>query len=1103
MAQPSRIRDNSMYGTVADFLRDKIQDGSALSIVSAYFTIYAFDKLKAELTDIKELRFLFGEPSFIHRLDPEKTKSKAFQLTEAGLKLQNYLPQKEIAKACAEWIQEKVKIQSVRKSNFLHGKMYYIEKDGSEDAIIGSSNFTARGLGLSKTTSNIELNLEVDSKSDCADLKTWFDSLWESDQVEDVTAEVLRNLANAYQDKDPEFIYYKTLYHLFEDFLKDATDTAFAQANPKFQETEIWQKLYAFQKHGVQACIQKLKAYDGCIIADSVGLGKTYEALAIIKYFELRNANVLVLCPKKLEKNWTLYPIHFRRRRNPLKADRFRYNVLAHTDLSRDSGESNGIDLAQHEWDGYDLVVIDESHNFRNRSTNTLDQDGKLVRKSRYNKLLEDVIQSGGKTQVLMLSATPVNNQLTDLDNQICLITEDRDDAFRTTGISSIRGTLNTAQSRFDTWTAETEQMPEKSQKQENLAESLNADFFALLDRLTIARSRTHVINFYENAIEEIGQFPDREPPKSIFPEIDLQGKFPTYQTISHQIDGYQLAIFNPSRYIRQECRHHYGERLLQQREFNLIGMMKVNFLKRLESSVYSFATTLERTLKDIKDLEADINKFVNSAADIDAKENSFDSLAETPEEYGEDDDLQTGVQAGKNQTYLYEHLDLDAWLADLRDDRTQLDKIYKIAENITSDRDAKLEQLKQRIAAKVQNPTKNRDGKENRKVLVFTAFADTANYLYDNLREWAEETLNIESAVVTGGASRSELVRNDFDEILTNFSPISKERDEGETKGEDELPEIDLLIATDCISEGQNLQDCDYLINYDIHWNPVRIIQRFGRIDRIGSKNKKIHLINFWPTPELDVYINLKPRVEARMALVNLTATGDDDLLSLTEKESMEQVWTHRDEQLRRMQTEILDFEDIEEQLNLNQFTLDDFRAQLLNYLRENEVKLRDAPLGLYAVTAPLTRDGLPINIKPGVIFCLRQVSETEDDTESEKLNPIHPYYLVHISDEGEVSIGFTNPKRILERFSMLCIEKKQHDQNLCHWFNKETDNGSDMTIYEMLLNAALNSIREAYNRKVNDQLDSSPDALLPTADSQITEKTEFELVTWLVIGR
>ena len=1085
-----------MYGTVANFLKDKIQDGASLSFVSAYFTINAFNALRDSLMDIDNLRFLFGEPNIVGGMDPSKTESKAFRLTEEGLGLRNELSQNEIAKACSEWIEKKVKIKSVRQTNFLHGKMYYIEKNGSEDAIIGSSNFTVRGLGLSEKASNIELNLEVDSKSDCADLKTWFDNLWESDQVVDVTDEVLQNLANAYQDKDPEFIYYKTLYHLFEDFLKDATDAEFAQANPKFQETEIWQKLFAFQKHGVQACIQKLKAYNGCIIADSVGLGKTYEALAIIKYFELRNANVLVLCPKKLKQNWTLYSLNYNRKHNPFKKDNFRYTVQAHTDLT-DRGPSD------YEWDAFDLVVIDESHNFRNRPTNKYGEAGNLIRKSRYNKLLEDIIQSGCKTQVLMLSATPVNNRLTDLENQIRLITEDRDDAFYQTGIPSIGRTLNTAQGRFEKWTDETEGLPNPSNRQDSLSESLNADFFTLLDRLTIARSRTHIENFYRDTIDQIGGFPDRDDPQSIFPEIDLQGNFPTYQTISTQIDGYKLARFIPSNYIRPECLHHYVEGLLRQREFNLIGMMKVNFLKRLESSVYSFATTLERTINEITKLESDIEDFLNGEA---KKEVGFDPLAEAEEEYGDDEDqeLQAGIEAGKNQFYPFEHLDLDAWLTDLRRDKMQLEKIHKNANNITAERDAKLEQLKQLISEKVQNPITNKDGKENRKILVFTAFADTANYLYDNLHTWATETLNIESAVVTGGASRNNLVRNDFDEILTNFSPISKEREDNESEGEDELPEIDLLIATDCISEGQNLQDCDYLINYDIHWNPVRIIQRFGRIDRIGSRNEKVHLVNFWPTPELDEYINLKPRVEARMALVNLTATGDDDLLSLENTdESLEQVWTHRDEQLRRMQTEVLDFEDIEEQLNLNQFTLDDFRAQLLNYLREDEGKLRDASLGLYAVTAPLTHGGVPVNIKPGIIFCLRKTGETGDDNEGNKLNPIHPYYLLHISDHGEVSIGFTNPKRILECFSQLCIGKTDYDRNLCHWFNEETDNGNDMTIYEMLLDTALNSIRKEYNRKVNDQLDASADALLPTADSQITEKTEFELVTWLVIAR
>ena len=1090
MSNKSNIRDNDMYGTVAEFLRDKIVDGSRLSFVSAYFTINAFHQLKDKLTHIDGLRFLFGEPTFIQSLDPTKTDSKVFRLTEEGLALDNYLPQKEIAKACAEWIEDKVEIRSVAKSNFLHGKMYYIEKDGGEDAIIGSSNFTVRGLGLNEKRSNIELNLEVDSKSDCGDLKTWFDNLWESDQVQDVKDDVLRYLENVYTDKDPEFIYFKTLYHLFEDFLTDTTDADFAQSNPKFQYSEIWKMLYAFQKHGVQACIQKLKAYNGCIIADSVGLGKTYEALAIIKYFEIRGANVLVLCPKKLEQNWTLYSLNYNRKRNPLKKDNFRYTVRSHTDLT-DRGVSEDF-----EWDGFDLVVIDESHNFRNRPTDTYSDDGILIRKSRYNKLLEDIIQSGCQTQVLMLSATPVNNKLTDLENQIRLITEDNDDAFVKTGISSIRETVRTAQNRFEQWTLENGETLSQSRRQDSLSEILNVDFFNLLDRLTIARSRTHIERFYENSLDEIGGFPDREAPIPVYPEIDRDGVFPSFQDISSQIDGYKLSLFNPSYYIKPDCVHHYDDKVLIHRESNLIGMMKVNFLKRLESSVRSFAKTLERTIEKINVLAIDIQDFLQEEVDSDS---DYAAFAETEAEYGEDDDLLNGVQESENDFYQYEHLDLEKWLTDLQNDREQLSKLFRSADDITPDRDKKLAELKMLISEKVRNPITNKDGKENRKVLVFTAFADTANYLYENIHGWASDTLNIACAVVTGSANKTTFGSTDFNDILTNFSPIAKER-----ATDEELPEIDLLIATDCISEGQNLQDCDYLVNYDIHWNPVRIIQRFGRIDRIGSRNVKVRLVNFWPTPELDEYINLKLRVEARMALVNLTATGYDNPLTPDNRdENLERVWSHRDEQLRRMQTEILDFDDMDEHLNISQFTLDDFRAQLLNYLQTREDDLRLADLGLYAVTSPITHVGVPVDIKPGVIFCLKQVVADADRREGEKLNPLHPYYLVYVKNDGVVSIGFTNPKRILERFSALCVGKALPDTVLCDWFNAETDNGTDMTIYGMLLEGALASIRGAYIRRVNDVLDSSSDAVLPTAGSQITEETEFELVTWLVVGR
>ena len=1079
-----------MYGTVADFLRDKIQDGSSLSFVSAYFTIYAFHQLKDELTNIRDLRFLFGEPSFIHGMDPSKTASKVFRLTEAGLELKNYLPQNAIAKACYDWIEDKVEIKSVAKSNFLHGKMYYIEKDGSEDAILGSSNFTVRGLGLNEKASNIELNLEVDSKSDCEDLKQWFDNLWESDQVHDVKEAVKRYLENIYTDKDPEFIYFKTLYHIFEEFLNTATDADFAQENPKFQQSEIWKKLYEFQKHGVQACIKKLKAYNGCIIADSVGLGKTFEALALIKYFEIRGANVLVLCPKKLEQNWTLYSLNYQRKNNPLRKDNFRYTVRAHSDLT-DRGPSD-ID-----WENFDLVVIDESHNFRNRPTDKY-EEGQLLRRSRYNKLLEEIIKNGCHTQVLMLSATPVNNKLTDLENQIRLITEDNDDAFQNTGINSVRETLRNAQNRFEKWTEQNGDLSNQTQRQDSLAESLNTDFFNLLDRLTIARSREHIIKFYHDTDDAKIKFPDREVPVPVYPDIDTDGIFPSFQNISTQIDGYKLSLFNPSFYIKPDCLHHYDDRVLQHRESNLIGMMKVNFLKRLESSVHSFDSTLQRTIEKINELVIDIQDFLHDETESDVDYNAF---AEAEEEYGEDEDLLNGIEDAENDIYQYEHLNLETWLEDLRNDREQLAGLQRAAANITPDRDAKLEQLKQLINDKVQNTAKNEEGKLNPKVLVFTAFADTANYLYKNIHEWAKETLGIECAVVTGSANKTTYGNTDFNEILTNFSPISKERTTDDTA--EEIPEIDLLIGTDCISEGQNLQDCDYLINYDIHWNPVRIIQRFGRIDRIGSKNTTIRMVNFWPTPELDEYINLRVRVEARMALVNLTATGYDNPLTPENRdENLERVWSHRDEQLRRMQTDTLDFDDLDEQLNINQFTLDDFRAQLLNYLQTREDELRQADLGLYAVTKPIDQHGKPVDIKPGVIFCLKQVFAEEDNKEGEKLNPLHPYYLVYVTEDEVVSIGFTNPKRILERFSALCVGKSTPNTNLCDKFNEDTNNGSDMDIYQILSDAALASIRKEYIQKVNDQLASDADALLPTADSQITEETEFELVTWLVIA-
>lgn len=616
-AASSGIRDNYRRGTVGDFLKDKIQTGSSLSIVSAYFTIYAFAALKTQLSNIASLRFLFGEPRFLKALDPERTDKKTFKIEDEGLQLVNRLEQKRVARECAEWIAAKAHIRSVKQANLLHGKMYHIAHNGTEDAILGSSNFTVSGLGLSEANNNIELNLEVDSNRDRRDLKAWFDEIWNNaDLVKDVKAEVLLYLEQLYANHAPEFLYFKTLYHIFDQFLAAQDRGGLLLDNTQIVETQIWRKLFEFQKDAVKGAINKINAHNGCIIADSVGLGKTFEALAVIKYYELRNHKVLVLCPKKLRENWTVYQAQNNSELNPFVHDRFGYTVLCHTDLSRERGKSGDIDLATINWGNYDLVVIDESHNFRNNLKGKRDEEGNVIRMSRYERLMEDILKKGVKTKVLLLSATPVNNDLKDLRNQLYFLTEGQDEAFKDTiGIASLKETLAAAQRTFTDWSKTSGE-----HKTNVLLERLSSAFFTLLDELTIARSRKHILKYYKDSIAEVGHFPRRVKPISIFSDIDLLGKFMPYDKLNEEISAYQLTLFRPSEYVLPEFHSLYERRLLNftqtQREFFLIGMMKVNFLKRLESSVNSFAITMGRTVDKIKDLEARIARFQQHQAE-------------------------------------------------------------------------------------------------------------------------------------------------------------------------------------------------------------------------------------------------------------------------------------------------------------------------------------------------------------------------------------------------------------------------------------------------------------------------------------------------------
>lgn len=1101
----SGIRDNQARGSVADFLREKIQPGSTLAFVSAYFTIHAYEELKVQLDQINNLRFLFGEPRFIKSIDPDKTDKKAYKIEDGSLQLSEQMKQSRVARECAEWLADKTEIRSVKQPDFLHGKLYHVtQSNGVEDALMGSSNFTVSGLGANTgVRHNVELNMIVQDRRDLLDLKAWFTDLWENeDLVEDVKADVLAYLAQLYRDNSPEFIYYKTLFHIFEQYLTEQEKDGLVDIKSQIVDTQVWNALFEFQKDGVKGAINKIQAYNGCILADSVGLGKTYEALAVIKYFELRNERVLVLCPKKLRENWTIYQAQNNSELNPFLDDRFNYTVLSHTDLSREKGLSGDVELANINWGNYDLVVIDESHNFRNNTPGKRDEYGSIIRKSRYQRLMEDIIQKGVKTKVLLLSATPVNNDLKDLRNQIYFLTGNDDQAFGSSlGIHSIKDTLASAQRTFTDWAKNS---PERRTK--DLLERFSSGFFKLLDALTIARSRKHIQRYYQENIKELGGFPRREKPVSLYPIIDLKDEFMKYDRLNDEISRYKLSLFNPSQYLLDEYRSRYeGPAINRQpslfttrkveqfkqsdRENFLIGMMKVNFMKRLESSVYSFDVTMRRTIEKIDNLMERIRAFKRFQSE-NPKFNFDDLIIEDID----DEELQDILAVGK-LNYQMTHLDLDRWLEDLRDDRDQLHSLELSAKEITPERDAKLAELKWQIEHKAKHPTIDNFGRPNHKLLVFTAFADTASYLYENIHEWARQELNLHVALVTGsGNNRTTFGRPDFNQILTNFAPFAKHREKMPSMPQQ--GEIDLLIATDCISEGQNLQDCDTLINYDIHWNPVRVIQRFGRIDRIGSINPTVRLINFWPTQDLDKYISLKNRVEARMALVDIAATSEDNLLKTEDlQELVKDELKYRDKQLKRLREEVLDLEDFDENISLTNFTLDDFRAELSRYIEANRQLLENAPLGLYAIVP--SDPQIPV-IQPGTIFCLRQKGNSGS---GETVNPLQPYFLVYILNDGNVRLTFAQPKQILEIFQTLCSDKKEPIEELCKHFNHNTNNGNDMTHYTSLLGKAIASIERTFKKRALSNLFSDRGAVLMEKSKQVNQSTDFELITWLII--
>ena len=1105
--KPPLLLDNRR-AKVGDFLASRLDGASRFRLATAYFSVYGHDALANQLgKKSPPTQFLFGAPELVGNINAGEQPPRPFNLSEEGLEFATGDPlnQSPLAKKCADWVKQSVEIRRLKKGKgFLHGKMYHIASDAGDAAVVGSSNFTRRGLGMSNNP-NLELNLVADSPAACAELAKWFDGIWNDGELtEDIKKKVLDELDKYFCDHSPEFVYYKTLLEVFRN-RSGVLDSPELEALHLY-DSKIWKALYDFQRHGAKAVIAKLGLCGGCILADSVGLGKTYTALAVIKYFELRNKSVLVLCPKKLENNWRHFSAVYADDTNLLKDDRFGYHVLAHTDLIREKGMVGGIDLEKFNWSAYDLIVIDESHNFRNQSKSRAGDDGVAVRRGRYEKLMA-AVQKGRDTRVLMLSATPVNTSLRNLKNQIGLVTGGNEGAFaKSLAVGNVRGTLDAAEKKFKEW----EESGDRDKA--TLIQSLGGDFFRLLGGITIARSRSQIKRFYSDFIRKEGDFPERKPLENISEGADADDEV-SYDQLRAHIGRVQFRIYRPSDYVRggeaqkllddEKESLHFNQKT---RERFLVAMMQINFLKRLESSVYASAITLHRAIDKIKAQTAQIDAYLKKTlkdAEIDGihptvADKPSDDNGKAADDFASDDEFADDdtaravedfvVNSGKAAAYKLSDLDVKSWRKDMQDDLAALKTALACVKKITPERDRKLLRLKGQLGEKAEC--------KNRKLLVFTAFKDTANYLRDQLQPLADQ-LDLKLAMVAGDVAHAPPgsgVKNEFSAVLDAFAPLARL-----PKGAPPPPRIDILIATDCISEGQNLQDCDTVLNYDIHWNPVRLIQRFGRIDRIGSPNKFVRMLNYWPHESINKYLRLVRRVHARMTLVSIS-TGDINILEDPKEAADGDIgggegqgaFDFRDRELRvMMDGKLPDLDDQPDSVGMSELTLDYFINQLMRYLEANRKELEAAPLGIHAVVA--AAEG-----SPGALFILRSRQKDGEETAG---GGGDAFYYVQADGNG-VREGRANIHAVLGLFDKLAAKKKQHDTDLCSRFNRQIDDKGEAKFYHKMAADVAAYVRAQIDQENDDGIRPGAfgDGLLRD-QSELAAAKDFELVAWLVI--
>lgn len=1074
-----KIFDN-ISEIVRDDMADTIKKGSKVSVAAACFSMYAYKELKKQLEGVENFRFIFTSPTFTtEKASKEKrefyiprlNRESSLYGTEFEIKLRNEMTQKSIAKECADWIRRKAVFKSNITGENMQGFMT-VDSSAEQVAYMPMAGFTTVDIGCERGNNSYNMTNRMEAPFSTQYMQL-FETIWnDRSKMQDVTDVVIENISSAYNENSPEFIYFMTLHHVFSEFLDDISEDVLPNEATGFKESKIWNLLYDFQRDAVLAIINKLEKYNGCILADSVGLGKTFTALAVVKYYENRNKSVLVLCPKKLAENWNTYKGNYVN--NPIVADRLRYDVLFHTDLSRTGGISNGIDLDRLNWGNYDLVVIDESHNFRNGSgthANTTE--------NRYVKLMEKVICTGVKTKVLMLSATPVNNRFVDLRNQLAIAYEGDSEQIdsKLATKKSIDDIFRQAQKAYNAWC----KLEPKDRTTDALLRTLDFDFFEVLDSVTIARSRKHISKYYSTA--EIGKFPERLKPILMRPSLTNLKSAINYNQIYEELMKLTLCIYTPSNYIfpskldkYMDLTHNKGINLTQRgREQGIRRLMSINLLKRLESSVFSFNLTLSRIRELITKTIDAINRFEKyGISDLDMYEAS-------DHDFDMDDSNTDFFTVGKKVKIDLADMDYRTWREELQADADILELLTLMIADITPEYDTKLQTLFALISKKIEHPING----DNKKILIFSAFSDTAEYLYENVSAFVKKRYGLDTALITGtvdGKTTVKGLKATLNNVLTCFSPISKSK---AVLMPNSTANIDILIATDCISEGQNLQDCDYLVNYDIHWNPVRIIQRFGRIDRIGSKNGYIQLVNFWPDMDLDEYINLKNRVETRMKISIMTATGDDDLINAEEKGDLE----YRKAQLKRLQEEVVDIEDMSEGISIMDLGLNEFRLDLLEYLKTHP-DMERKPRGLHAVV-PATEE-----LPEGVIFVLRNVNNSVN---IDNQNRIHPFYMVYIGREGDVICDYLNPKQLLDDVRLLCRGKSEPIKAVYTKFNEETDDGRNMAEMSELLSMAIDSIIDTKEESDIDSLFSAggTSALM----SDISGLSDFELICFLVV--